>query len=352
MTALLFKRLVSGILSLVAVVVLITSIIYLSPVDPARLTFGQQVDQSSLELKKKRLGLDKPLTTQMYYYLRDISPINFISDQSLSIRQYQNYAVLLSMGNAKLIVKKPYLRESFQTGRSVSESIKQALPNTIILATSAILLASLLGVLFGIIAAIYKDTIWDKGLLAFSTLGYSIPSYVSAIFLAILFGFILKSFTGLNMQGGIRDLNDLGDEVFVPKNLILPALALGVRPISVILQITRSTILETLEKPFVLTAKAKGLSRIQIMKSHVLKNSLNPILTSISGWFASLLSGAFFVESVFRFRGIGQLTINALLNYDIPVLLGCILVVCSFFIIINVLMDLVYVAIDPKLKNT
>ncbi len=350
MLSLIFKRLAFGVASLLMVVVLISSIIYLSPVDPARLTFGQRLDQSSLDLKKEALGLDKPLRTQMAYYFRDISPINFIEKSKLESLAYSNYTQLFATSNKQFIIKRPYLRESFQTGDRVWNMIKVALPNTLILAFSAIFLATLLGILFGLIAALNKNHFIDRFLLTISTLGYSVPSYVSAIFFAILFGFILKHITGLNMQGGLWELNDFGDEVLVLKNLILPAIALGIRPVSVILQISRSAFLDTLEKPFVLTAKAKGLTLISIIKKHVLKNSLNPIVTSVSGWFASLLSGAFFVESVFRFKGIGLLTVNALLNYDIPLLLGCILVVCSFFILINVVLDFIYAYLDPKVS--
>lgn len=346
----LLKRILSGFASLIMVVVLITSIIYLSPVDPARLTFGQRIDQSALQAKKEQLGLDKSLPQQMYLYLVDISPINILTTSSLSIKKYNSCKKLISFGNHSLVVKLPNLRESYQTGDKVSTMLKRTIPNTIILALSSILIASILGILFGLFAALNKGNFLDELLLTISTLGYSVPSYVSAIFFAVIFGYLLKDFTGLNMQGGIWELNDFGDEVFVPKNLILPAIALGIRPVSVILQIARSAFLDTLERPYVLTAKAKGLSTYHVIKKHVLKNSLNPIITSISGWFASLLSGAFFVESVFRFKGLGWLTVNALTNYDIPVLLACILVVCSLFIFMNIFIDLIYGWLDPKVR--
>ncbi len=350
MLSLVFKRLAFGVASLLMVVVLISSIIYLSPVDPARLTFGQRLDQSSLALKKEALGLDKPLTTQMAYYFRDISPVNYINKNVLSGLKYEGVIPVFSTAHRSFIFKKPHFRQSFQTGDKVWNMIRAALPNTLVLALSAILIATILGVLFGLIAALNKDLFVDRFLLTLSTLGYSVPSYVSAIFFAILFGYILKDITGLNMQGGLWELNDYGDEILVLKNLLLPAVALGIRPVSVILQISRSAFLDTMQKPYVLTAKAKGLSTRQIIKKHVLKNSLNPIVTSVSGWFASLLSGAFFVESVFRFKGIGLLTVNALLNYDIPLLLGCILMVCSFFILINVVLDFIYAYLDPKVS--
>lgn len=343
-----FKRIGLGVLSLIMVVVLITSIIFLSPVDPARLTFGQQFDNEMLEQKRKSLGLDLPLRTQLIYYLRDISPVVFSKQIPSHLRE--KVLARIPLGITNLVLKKPYLRESYQTGRAVSKMIWQALPSTLLLALSAIIIAMILGILFGLISALNEGCWIDDFLLTLSTLGYSIPSYVSAIVFALVFGYLLHHVTGLNIQGGLKVLNDLGDEVWMPRNLILPSIALGIRPVSVILQITRSAALDVLEQPYVLLAKAKGLPKKMIILKYVLRNSLNPILTATTGWFASLLSGAFFVESVFNFRGFGQLTITALLNYDVPLLLGCILTVSVIFIFINLSLDSVYRMIDPRVE--
>ncbi len=343
-----FRQVGLGILSLVLVVLLITSIIFLSPVDPARLTFGQQFDSEMLEQKRKTLGLDLPLRTQLRYYLRDVSPVIFT--HRVADHLTDKVAIQIPLGFTTLVIKRPYLRESYQSGRAVSQMISQALPSTLLLAISAILIAFVLGVLFGLISALQQGSWIDDFLLTLSTLGYSIPSYVSAIFFALTFGYVLHHLTGLNIQGGLKVLNDLGDEVLMPRNLILPSIALGIRPVSVILQITRSAALDVLDQPYVLLAKAKGLPQKIIILRYVLRNSLNPILTATTGWFASLLSGAFFVESVFNFRGFGQLTITALLNYDVPLLLGCILTVSVLFIIINMSLDGVYRLIDPRVS--
>lgn len=343
-----FKSIGLGVLSLLFVIILITSIIFVSPVDPARLTFGQQFDQEMLDQKRESLGLDLPLTTQIGYYMRDVSPL-YVGKQLPSHLQ-RTVISDLSIGSRRLIIKSPHLRESYQTGRDVIKMISQAIPSTLLLAITAILIAMLLGILGGLISAKHEGSKLDDFLLTLSTLGYSVPSYVSAIVFALIFGYTLHHVTGLNIQGGLKVLNDLGDEVWMPKNLILPALALGIRPVSVILQITRSAAIDVMQQPYVLLAKAKGLSSIKIMRTYVLRNALNPILTATTGWFASLLSGAFFVESVFNFRGFGQLTVNALLNYDVPLLLGCILTVSVIFILINMTMDLLYGWIDPRVS--
>jgi peptide/nickel transport system permease protein len=343
----LVTRLGSGILVLIAVIILISSIIYLAPVDPARLTFGQRTDSQTLENKRIQLGLDKPLYIQLMYYLRDISPIAIVS------QQYKDQAKVF--GSFKLdekyfVLKAPYFRESYQSGRNVSTLIAESLPKTILLAMTALLISTILGLLLGILAAIFQDSFLDNAIIGITTLGYSVPSYVSAIILALIFGYLLSEYTGLGIQGSIFELNDIGDPVIRWKNLILPSIALGIRSISIFAQLTRSAMLDVLSMDYIRTAKAKGLPYRAIIKNHAFRNALNPVATSISGWFASILAGAFFVENVFNFRGIGDLTVTALTNYDIPVLLGCVILICTIFIVINIIMDLIYPLIDPKIE--
>ncbi len=343
------QRFVSGVLSLVFIVVLISTIIYMGPVDPATLSFGQQMSSNALALKQKELSLDQPVSSQILYYLNDLSPLSIYLSNSIKLERVGG--VKLIDGEEKsLLLKAPHFRESYQTGERVWTMIKRVMPNTFILALSAILIATILGIGLGMIAALNKDNLIDGLIVAISTLGYSVPSYVSAIILSLLFGFYWKSWTGLNMQGSLLTLNDLGDEIIQWKNLILPAIALGVRPISVITQISRNAMLNVKAKPYILTAKAKGVSIIQLIRNHIFKNMLNPIVTTVSGWFASLLAGAFFVESIFNYNGMGLLTVNALLNYDTPLLLGCIIVIAILFIGLNLLIDLIYAYLDPKVN--
>lgn len=342
------QRLFSGMLSLITLIVIISAILYISPVDPASLSFGQQMNEEMLEAKRKELMLDQPIYNQILSFLHDLSPISVYESDNPKLNDINGFAVLELP--QKVLIKFPYFRRSFQTGDKVSTMIRNALPNTILLATISIILASILGMLLGILAALKRDTIWDNLIVGLSTLGYSVPSYVSAILLSLVFGYWLRDWTNLNMQGSLITLNDIGDEVLQLKNIILPAIALGVRPIAVITQITRNTMLDIISQPYILTAKAKGLNHFSVIKDHVLKNLMNPVITSISGWFASLLAGAFFVESIFNYYGMGLLTVNALVNYDIPVLLGCLVVIASIFIFINILLDWVYVLIDKRVK--
>lgn len=333
---------------LTSVVVLVCSIIYLAPVDPTRLTFGQRSDNQTVARKRQELGLDKPLYIQLTKYLVDVSPA-YIGTSD----RYDDFKwVGLKLGSFRIFLKSPNFRFSYQTGREVSELLKDAIPKTIILALVAFSFASMIGILLGIYSAVKMGTAIDQFIIGITTIGISVPSYVSAIFFALLFGFVLRDLTGLNLQGSIYEFNDYGDEVVLWKNLLLPALALGIRPVAVITQISRSSLLDVLNQPYIQTAKAKGLSFTSILKKHALQNAMNPILTSLTGWLASLLAGAYFVEKVFNFKGVGELTINALINYDTPVILASMIFVCTVFIVINIITDILYTLIDPSIRKT
>lgn len=332
---------------LVLVTVIISSIIYLAPVDPARLTFGQRSDAATVESKRKALGLDQPLYVQLGYYLRDVSPIAVIDNTPENQALYHPIN-LLTFGQKVLVLKVPYLRESYQTGARVSDILWNAIPRTMILAFAAILLAAIVGITLGVIAALKQNSWFDYTAVVTSVAGISLPSYVSAMVLALVFGYYLSDWTGLNVRGSIYDLDDFGDEAYFWKNLILPAIALGIRPIAIVTQLTRAAMLDVLSQDYIRTAKAKGLSYYTVVFKHALRNALNPVLTALSGWFAALLAGAFFVENVFDFNGLGQVTVNALLSYDIPVVLGAVLFTSVLFVLINLVVDLLYAVLDPR----
>jgi len=341
------KSLVSGLLVLISVVTIVSAIVFSSPVDPTRLTFGQRMDEETVLEKKRQLGLDLPLKDQLVLYLADLSPIALINKERWIELPYKG-VVLFSLDKSVFVFKSSYLRESFHTGRPVSDILFSALPNTLILAISAITISALLGIFLGTLAFLKKGSVFDDIILAVSTIGYSVPSYVSATFFALIFAYYLSDFTGLNLQGSLWELDDFGNERFVLKNLLLPCLALAIRPVAVITQLMRNSMLEVGNSPFIRALKAKGLSNRRILVKHMIRNALNPVVTALSGWFASLLTGAFFVEYVFSFKGLGFTTINSLLNFDIPVVLGAIILSTLFFITINILIDNVYKWLDPR----
>ncbi|MFT5832900.1 MAG: peptide/nickel transport system permease protein [Cognaticolwellia sp.] len=343
------RRLFYGGVVLVLVVTLISSIIYLAPVDPASLTFGQRADVESVEAKRSALGLNQPLSIQLLWYLRDISPISIHEDSPENQALY-HYKTLVDLGEKVLVLKSPYLRESYQSGRSVREILGQAIPQTAFLALSALSIAIFIGISLGIVAAIRQNSWFDNAAVVSSVFGYSIPSYVTAIILAFVFGFALSEYTGLNITGSLLEINDLGEEYYAWQNLILPAIALGIRPVGIITQLTRSAMLDVLSQDYIRTAKSKGLSKRTVIIKHALRNALNPVTTAISGWFGALLAGSFFVESVFSYKGLGYETVQALLTFDIPVILGCVLFTAVVFVAINVFTDLIYALLDPRVS--
>ena len=176
----------------------------------------------------------------------------------------------------------------------------------------------------GLLAAIWKNSWFDKASYNFWRIkGMSLPSFFSAILFAWIFGYLLTDFTGLPMTGSLYSVDDYGNGEYLSlSNLILPAITLGIRPLAVIIQLSRSSVLETLTQDYVRTATAKGLHFTKVLYKHVLHNSLNPVVTAVSGWFASLLAGAVFVEYIFAWDGIGKEIVEALNTLDLPLVMG------------------------------
>ena len=327
------KKVAYGLLVMLGVITLIFVLFNLLPGDPARMMLGQNADRESIEILHKELGLDKPVYVQYFNYLNDLSPIGFDKDGSFGF-------------------KTPDLRRSYQSGRSVSSILADSFPNTILLAVVSIAFAFVVGVSLGALAAIYSDTWFEKFVLVITSLGMSLPSFFAAILIAWFFAFILADYTGLSMFGSLYSVDDFGNGEYIDlQHLILPALTLGIRPLAVICELTKSTMKEVLQQDYIRTAKAKGLSKFQIITKHALRNTLNPVVSSISGWFASLIAGAVFVEYIFDWKGVGVVIVDSLEKYDFPVLMGSLIVICVMLIIINILTDITYAALDPRIKN-
>ncbi|MGC6429423.1 MAG: ABC transporter permease [Jejuia sp.] len=345
-----------AILTLFGVVTVIFFLFNVLPGDPAQMMMGQNEDSEQLAKVKAKYGFDKPILTQYAYYINDLSPLSFHSNSKedytfLDANKY-NAAKLFTIGNTTTVLKFPYLRESFtKQGKKVTQVLGETLPNTFVLAVSAIIIAIIIGIALGVISALYKDQWLDKTIQVLSTLGMSVPSFFSAILFAWLFGFVLHKYTNLEMTGSLYELDDFGEAMHIKwKNLILPAIVLGIRPLAVVIQLMRNSLLEVFNQDYIRTARAKGLSEFQIIKRHAVKNALNPVVTAISGWFASMLAGAVFVEFIFGWNGLGKEIVNALNTLDLPVIMGSVLVIATLFVMINILVDLVYVWLDPKVK--
>jgi len=343
-------------LTLLGVVTVVFFLFNVLPGDPARMMLDQNENSEQMIVLRKKYGFDKPLYQQYFLYLNDLAPISLHSKNKgdYSYLSDEKYVALelFSIQNTLVVIKFPYLRESFhKNGKNVTEIIAGTLPNTVILAVFAIFIALVVGVFLGIFSALYKDTFIDRFIAVISTLGMSVPSFFAAILFAWIFGFVLYRYTNLNMTGSLYQVDDFGEGVFIQwKNLILPSIVLGIRPLAVVVQLMRNSLLETFQQDYIRTAKAKGLSTYKIIRKHALKNSLNPVVTAISGWFASMLAGAVFVEYIFGWNGLGKEIVDALNYQDLPVIMGAVLIIATTFIIINILVDLIYAYLDPRIR--
>ncbi len=316
----------------------------------ASMTMGQRTDAKSIEAINKEFGLDKPMFTRLVLYINDLMPISIYESSNENQTKYR-YISLLNFSNQTLVLKKPYLRQSYQSRQSVYDIVSASLVGTFILALTAMLFATIMGIGLGIICSIYKDKWQDKSILLISTIGISLPSFFAAIIISWLFGFYLSKYTGLDMTGSLLEYDIEAGNYIRWRNIILPAFTLGIRPLAIIIQLTRSSMLEVLQQDYIRTAKAKGLSLYKVIMKHALPNALNPVITAISGWFASLMAGAFFVEYVFNWKGIGKVTVEALEKSDLPVVMGAVVAVASMFVIVNLLVDISYRWLDPRIRE-
>ena len=343
-------------LTLFGVASLVFFLFTVLPGDPAQMMLDQNEDSAQLEVVKAKFGFNLPLHQQYFYYLNDLSPLSIHSMKSKDFAHYDPAIYggwkVFTTTNKVWVIKAPYFRTSYQKrGKPISEIIAETLPNTAVLAVSSMFIAIVLGIFLGVVATLNKDRWLDRFLQFFSTLGMSVPSFFSAILFAWVFGFVLHRYTGLQMTGSLYEVDDFGNGTYIQwKNLILPAIVLGIRPLAVVSQLMRNSLLEVLNQDYITTAKAKGLSQRAVIGRHALKNSLNPVVTAISGWFASMLAGAVFVEFIFGWNGIGKEIVDALNKSDLPVIMGTVIVIASLFIVINIFVDILYGWLDPKIR--
>lgn len=276
------------------------------PGDPARVLLGQRADEASVSAMREQLGLDRPLYEQMAIYIK-----NLLSGD---------------------------LGRSIATQRPVSETILERVPATAILALTSIAIATVLGILLGVTAAWRPNTWIDTLTMSTSLLGISLPAFVVGLLFVLVFGVALEWFPN---SGYI----DRGIEY-----LVLPMITLAIRPLSIIARVTRASMLDVLGQDYVRTARAKGLSSARVFLHHALRNALNPVITTVSAWFAGLLAGTYFIEFIFNWPGIGLAAFNAIEKLDYPMIQGTVLFTAAIFVVVNTLADVVYGLIDPKVR--
>ncbi|HPS64628.1 MAG TPA: ABC transporter permease, partial [Ignavibacteria bacterium] len=235
-------------------------------------------------------------------------------------------------------VSKGDLGKSYVSNRNVRDTILDKFPATAILAFSALVLSAIFGIFFGVIAAVKRNSFTDKLLMIISLGGISAPQFVLGLFFILIFGSVLGI---LPLSGYIN--NGI-------QYLILPAVTLAFRPLAIITRITKTSMLEVMNQDYIKTARAKGLSEFRIYFRHCLRNALNPLVTTLSAILAATLGGAFFVEYIFNWPGMGLLAIDSIMKLDFPMIQGTVLVTAVVFVIINLIVDVLYAFIDPKVK--
>lgn len=353
MGAYIVRKLLYGIAVLWGVATLVFFLFNILPGDPAQMMLGQRADEASVNAIREEYGLNQSLGKQYIDYLNDLVPISFydVSDGGQKLEKIGRYVKIATLGTTAVVLKGPYLRMSYQSKRKVSDVLGEAFPNTLLLAAVSIAIAMLLGLAIGILTAVLNTKFLNKLTLFITTIGMSLPSFFAAILMAWIFGFLLEEVTGLSMTGSLYTVDEYGRGEFLSlRNLILPALTLGMRPLAVVTELTRTSLLEALSMDYVRTARAKGLKPVRVICVHALRNALNPVVTAVSGWFASLLAGAVFVEYVFDWKGIGVVVVDALDKYDFPVIMGAVLLIAVMLIIVNIVVDIIYGIIDPRVR--
>ncbi|RYY54849.1 MAG: ABC transporter permease [Chitinophagaceae bacterium] len=347
MARFILRKFLYGILVLLGVVMLVF-FLFQGFGDPSRLVMGQSGDSTTRANIRKDLYLDQPRWKQFLYYLNDVSPLAIHPVADIESKQLRGFFI---GADTKIGIKVPYLRRSYQSRRDVGSVLMQALPGTLLLAFAAMFIAVVIGIPLGVTAAVKQHTWMDSSAIFTSIVGISAPSFFMGIVIAYLFGFLLSDYTGLHISGSWFEVDDItGERRLSFQNLLLPAITLGIRPLAIITQLTRSAMLDVLDQDYIRTAYAKGLGKRRVIWKHALRNALNPVITAITGWFAELLAGAFFVEYIFGWQGIGKVTVDALEKLDYPVVMGSVLVAACFFILVNMLADILYGIIDPRVR--
>ena len=306
---------------------------------------------------RNKLRLNHSLGIRYLEYLNNLSPISVNRSDNFSEAFYADSSIYkgwsFSLSNERsLWIKFPSLGKSFISEKSVSSIFAESFPGTFVLALGSILLSLLLGIPLGIWAYQKKDSWIDKTVLFVSAIGMAGPSFFVALIVAWIGAVLLRDYTGLSMTGSWYSVDVWEGKYIDLKNLILPMITLMIRPLAIIVQLTRSSMLDIMSQDFIRTARAKGLSERRVLYRHALPNALNPVVTAVSGWFASLLAGAVFVEFVFGWKGIGQELFMAIEKQDQPIVMGGVILVSAVFILVNVLVEWVYGILDPRIRTS
>lgn len=335
-------------LSVLAGIVVLIFMLFRGLGDPAVMLAGQSGNAETLRNIRADLRLDLPVWKQLLHYVNDVSPLCIHERKTIAQKSFKG----IFWGEKYAVgCKVPYLGKSYQTGRPVWDVLMQALPGTLMLAIMAMCFAIPVGIWLGMWGAVYRDTWFDRLSVMVSIAGISIPSFFMAVLFIGLFAIWLQSYTGLPVYGNWYELDEVtGERVWAFRNWVLPALTLGIRPLAFITQYTRSSMIEVLHQDYIKTAFSKGLSPRKVYIRHALPNAMNPVITAVTGWFAELLAGTFFIEYIFGWQGLGSVTVRALEQMDYPVLMGAVLCSALIFMFVHFLTDVLYRLADPRIR--
>lgn len=280
-------------------------LMYIAPGDPVLALVGDYYDEDTLAQLRHQLGLDRSAITQYGIFMKRI--------------------LSGDLGN------------SFVTQRPVLDDILEKIPFTLQLATAAMFIAVVVGVLLGILSALKKDTIWDKASIIISLAGVSAPVFWVALLLILWVGVYLQWLPPTG-YGGL-------------KFLVLPAIALGTRSLAMMTRLTRAFMLDTMNEDYIVTARSKGLSERIVIFKHAMKNLAIPLITIIGLDFGSYMSGAVLTESIFGWPGVGRFALNAIMKRDFPAIQGSVLFMALIFVVVNIIVDIIYAWADPRVRE-
>jgi len=306
-------------LLLILILILVNFLlIHLAPGDPVHLLAGQSGDEKYYEVIRAKFGLNQPLTTQLGIYLWSV------------LRGDLGYSLGYQQPVIGVIVAR--------------------IPATLLLTISAVLVSSIAGVVLGVETARRENSLLDRSINGFALVGYSVPSFSVGHLLLIVFALRLGLFPTQNLSSATQELTGLGYGLDVLSHLVLPVTTLAIVYVAQIMRLTRTSMLNVLGENFVIAARAKGLSEGRVLYGHALRNALLPIVTVVGHDFGMLLSGAVLVETVFAWPGLGRLMLDALAMRDYPVLMGLFLMISVSVIVVNLIVDLTYSALDPRIR--
>ncbi|WP_028658643.1 ABC transporter permease [Nocardioides insulae] len=325
-------------LVMVIVMSLVTFLLFFaSPVDPARYACGKSCDENTREMARKSLGYDQPVMVQWGQFMKGL----------VVGREYPVDPELRATMNEDQITEcaAPCLGYSVYNNKTVNESISEAFPVSASLAVAAIIMWLLGGILLGVLAAVTRGSPLDRGIVALALVAYAFPSFFIGTFLiryvSLKWGlFPFPEYTPI-AEGGVGEW---------ALNLFLPGLTLALLFMAGYIRMTRAFVLESMSEDYVRTARAKGLAGRRVLFKHSLRASLTPLVTMAGLDFAAVLGGAVITETVFNYNGLGKLAVTANATFDLPVLIGLVLLLGSIVIIANIIVDILYAFIDPRVR--